>query len=298
MKILLALDGSDGSVVARDLVAGLPLSPSSEVHLVSAYQVPTDWAPALGSGMAWIDDAETALRDSLHETLRSLAAPLVARRLSIVEHVVRGRAATVIGDTAATVGADLIVTGSRGRGPLASALLGSVASEVAMHAPCPVLVARTARVSRLLVATDGSAGASRIPDRLVAWDLFRDVPADVVAVSISDSPTFELVIGLYTLGDERLASKRQDLHARYRADAETMASRLTEIGIPATAHVRTGDPAREILDAARERGADLVITGSRGLGTLDRMLLGSVARNVLTHFHGSVLVMRDPEATA
>jgi nucleotide-binding universal stress UspA family protein len=51
--------------------------------------------------------------------------------------------------------------------------------------------------------------------------------------------------------------------------------------------------AHEILHAARDHGADLVITGSRGLGALDRLLLGSVARNVLTHFAGSVLIMRE-----
>jgi nucleotide-binding universal stress UspA family protein len=72
-----------------------------------------------------------------------------------------------------------------------------------------------------------------------------------------------------------------------------MAARLSDIGIPATAHVRTGDVAHEILDAASDHGADLVITGSRGLGALDRLLLGSVARNVLTHFDGSVLIMRE-----
>ena len=117
----------------------------------------------------------------------------------------------------------------------------------------------------------------------------------MVAVSISDTPTFELIVGLYTLGDDRLADRRRNLHERHGRSAEEMASRLSGIGIPATAHVRTGDVAHEILHAARDHGADLVITGSRGLGALDRLLLGSVARSVLTHFGGSVLIMREAE---
>ena len=64
------------------------------------------------------------------------------------------------------------------------------------------------------------------------WD---GLPADVVAVSISDTPTFELIVGLYTLGDDRLADKRRNLHDRFRSSAEAMAERLSGIGIPATA---------------------------------------------------------------
>ena len=143
------------------------------------------------------------------------------------------------------------------------------------------------------IARPVTRSAEHIPDRLEAWGLFRGLSADVVAVSISDTPTFELIVGLYTLGDDRLAEKRRNLHERYGRSAETMAARLSAIGIPATGHVRNGDVAQEILHAARDHGADLVITGSRGLGALDRLLLGSVARNVLTHFGGSVLIMRE-----
>lgn len=295
MKILIALDGSKGAAIARDFVVALPLPDSTEVHLVAVYQVPTDWAPELGAQMAWIDDAETAMKDTLHETLRTMAAPFVAAGIHPIEHVVRGRAATAICDVAGSVDADLVVTGSRGRGVIAATLLGSVANEVATNAPCPVLVARSATASRLLVATDGSPNAEQIPDRLADWGVLRGLPAEVVAVSISDTPTFELIVGLYTLGDERLADKRRDMHDRYRRSADAMAARLSGIGIPATPHLRTGDVALEILHAARDHGADLVITGSRGLGALDRLLLGSVARSVLTHFSGSVLIMRQGE---
>jgi len=44
--------------------------------------------------------------------------------------------------------------------------------------------------------------------------------------------------------------------------------------------VLEGDPAGRIVEAARKRGADLIVIGSRGLGDLQGMLLGSVSHKV------------------
>lgn len=292
MKVLLAFDGSAPSLVARDLVAGLSWPAETVVHLVTAYEVPIDWTGGIGSTMDWVGDAEDAMRDELTDEMRSAVEPLSERGLEVERHLFRGRAADAITQAAADLGADLIVTGSRGRGQLASMLLGSVANEVASHAPCPVLVARSDRVSRLLVATDGSRHANAIPGWLARARVFEGLPADAVAVSIPDSPAFELTVGLYTLGDERLAQQRRELRERYAADAAAMAARLTEIGIPAASRVRAGDPAHEILEAATDHAADLIVTGSRGLEGLERLVLGSVARNVLVHARCSVLIVR------
>ena len=296
MRILLALDGSEPSVVARDLVAGLSWPRGTIAHVVAAYDVAIDWTGGVGSTMDWIGDVEDATRESLEDTLGGLVHPLIERGLEVKRHIVRGRAATAIIETASKVEADLIVTGSRGRGQLATMLLGSVANEVAAHAPCPVLVARGPTVSRLLVATDGSDAADAIPGRLGEWSAFHGSHADVVAVSVPDSPAFELMVGLYTLGDERLEAMRKEVAKRARTDADAMAERLAAAGIQATTHVRKGDPAHEILATAADHGSDLIVTASRGLGGLESLLLGSVARNVLTHARCSVLIVRDGAA--
>jgi nucleotide-binding universal stress UspA family protein len=52
------------------------------------------------------------------------------------------------------------------------------------------------------------------------------------------------------------------------------------------------EPSKQIVDESREWGADLIVTGSRGIGTLRRIMAGSVAHDVLTHARSSVLVMR------
>jgi nucleotide-binding universal stress UspA family protein len=65
---------------------------------------------------------------------------------------------------------------------------------------------------------------------------------------------------------------------------------------PGTAPVtelQFGDPAEVICRRAGELGADLVVIGSRGLGLLDRLLLGSVSSAVIQRAPCSVLVVRD-----
>jgi nucleotide-binding universal stress UspA family protein len=294
MQILVAVDGSAGSIVARDLVASLDWPAGTEITLLAAYQIPIDWTGGVGSTMDWVGDVEDATRESLIEQLRSLAEPLTERGWSVDRVVVRGRAASAIIDVARERGVDLIVTGSRGYGPLRSMLLGSVANEIVSDAPCAVLVARRPSVSRLVVATDGSKPARDIPGTLATLGVFSGLPAEVVAVSIPMGAAFETVVSLYTMGDERLASRREEMHAMYRRDAADMEAALSQLGLSPTTHVRAGDPAREIIAVAEERGADLIVTGTRGLGGIDRLLLGSVARNVLTHAHCSVLVTREP----
>ncbi len=82
---------------------------------------------------------------------------------------------------------------------------------------------------------------------------------------------------------------------RIAADA---AERLRSAGREAEIEVREGDAASEIIAAAKDRQADLVVIGSRGRSGLTRMMLGSVARNVLVGTASSVLVVREPRGDA
>ena len=59
-----------------------------------------------------------------------------------------------------------------------------------------------------------------------------------------------------------------------------------------TTSVRPGDYADEILEAATEQKADLIVIGSRGLGTVRAAVLGSVSQKVLHHADQAVLTVR------
>jgi nucleotide-binding universal stress UspA family protein len=293
MRIVLAIDGSPSSDQAARLVASLPWPSGTSIALLTVYEIPTAWlTEAVITTDDWLSGTERALRREADARMSTVAEAFEGRDVAIERHVVRGRAATAILATAAELGADVIVVGSRGHGPITSMLLGSVSAEVAAQAPCSVLVVRSDHVGRLLVGADGSDCAAIIPDVLADWATFTGLPATAVSVTPVDSPGFELLMGLYTLGSESMASQREDLQQRHRHHAEAMAERLSAIGIPARPEVRNGDPAHEIVAAATDSQADLVVTGSRCLHGVDRWLLGSVARDVLLHTAASVLIIR------
>jgi nucleotide-binding universal stress UspA family protein len=76
--------------------------------------------------------------------------------------------------------------------------------------------------------------------------------------------------------------------------AREMAAQLRDAGLRADGDRREGDAATEILAAADASKADLIVLGSHGRTGLARIVLGSVARNVLQHAACSVLIAREP----
>jgi len=113
VRILLALDGSPSSIVARDLVAGLAWPAETSVDVLCAFHTPADWTGGVGSTMDWAGDASDAMRDGLERQQRELAEPLVAAARHVECPVVEGRAADAISDTARERNVDLIVIGQR-----------------------------------------------------------------------------------------------------------------------------------------------------------------------------------------
>jgi nucleotide-binding universal stress UspA family protein len=70
------------------------------------------------------------------------------------------------------------------------------------------------------------------------------------------------------------------------------AQQLIQAGFTAEPICKSGDPAEEIMKVASKQKADLIVMGARGLGTIDRVLLGSVSMQVLQYAHCPVLVVR------
>jgi nucleotide-binding universal stress UspA family protein len=63
-------------------------------------------------------------------------------------------------------------------------------------------------------------------------------------------------------------------------------------GVVARSHASTGSAAEEVVDLAEEMGTGLIVMGSRGMGRIKRLAMGSVSDSVVRHAHCCVLVVR------
>jgi nucleotide-binding universal stress UspA family protein len=296
MRILLATDASRSADRARDLVASLPWPAGSIIRVVAAMQrsAPILKPPLAAAFAIQRDPADARLAHTL-DTALDAATRLIGRPdLRVERYLLVGRPGSAIIDEARQFAPDLIVVGSRGHGRFESMLLGSVSAEVVDHAPCPVLVVRDSTIDGILLADDGSKSASTARQLLLAWPIFHDVPVTVLSVAETELPTgsgfapgiTEPVIEAWTESAEEARRRSAEL-ARQGAEA------ITRAGGTAWPLVGEGDPAHAIVEEARRREVGLIIAGTRGHTGIRRLLLGSVARNVLLHAPCSVLIVRE-----
>ena len=170
----------------------------------------------------------------------------------------------------ANLEADLLSIGAHGQSRTAGVLFGSVATAMARHATCSVLIAREAATDAfpglILHASDGSAES---------LDAAR--AAGAIAAR-HDSTVVTLHVG--------------DGLDRGRAIAEESVALIKATGREPVPEVVQGSPRRRIVEVANEAGASLIVVGSRGRTGLKA--LGSVSEQVAHRASCSVLIVRQP----
>src|SRR5579872_164582 len=129
-----------------------------------------------------------------------------------------------------------------------------------------------------VVFMDASPGNSRPIAQQAAW-LARRFNAEIILLHVVAPLSYP--VGLLERGHEITA---RDLHAHIVQRAEhdlDQALRPELDGIAVTRILLRGDPAREIVETARNQNADLIVISTHGDGAFYRFLLGSVAAKVL-----------------
>ena len=298
MRVLLAVDGSATSASARQLVGSLAWPEDTVIEVVAAVEPVVDF---IGTTVMPMPTSSPELEfEAAHELADAVATAVTALEApgrTVTRALLHGRPATMIVEEAATFRADLIVVGSRGLGPLTSMLLGSVSAEVVDHAPCPVLVVRRPAIGSVLVAVDGSVSSQAAVTFLGTSRFLEGHHVEVLSVATKAAPMPPVALAGPRGPEVEPGPTRIDEHREW---AESIAAgavaSLQRDGLPGRASISQGDPAHEIIEAAKAFGCDLIVLGSRGHTGLSRLLLGSVARNVVLHTHASVLVVHEPRA--
>ena len=288
--ILLATDGSKDAELAATAAIDLSKRTRAELHAAHAWMplphfahpslVPERYHPPYEEGARRVLDEQVGRIERAGGTVAEA-------------HLVEGRPADAILDLAERIGADLVVVGTRGLGPVKRLLVGSVSLGVVHHADRPVLVVRGGAGSwppvRVVIGEDlsedarGAAGLGVTLGKLLGVETllvhtYESLPPHPEKLPRDDRELYEVMVEKY-LGhaEPALGARAAELEDAY--------------GMRPRVRLLTGDGARVLSEVAEEGGGTgLLVVGSRGLGAGGRMLMGSVSTKVLMAARGPVLV--------
>ena len=125
---------------------------------------------------------------------------------------------------------------------------------------------------------------------MAALAIEPDVEVDAVAVAESPLVPASLPFSAREAFRSLVAEVDEQERARLRDVLARATGRVSERARVHT-HTPAGDPARALLERAAD--ADLLVVGSRGLGAVRRLLLGTVSEKVLQHAPCPVLIVKE-----
>lgn len=275
--IVAGYTGSSPSTPAVEVAARLSQSIPSPLRIVHAFDLPSMDVP-MGPGIdppsqdeveQWCAEVTT----EAEELARGFGATDVSTQVFV------GSAPAALLENAGED--DLIVVGHRGRGELASAVLGSVAIQVSAHAPCPVVVitkgARTDVVGPIVVGVDGSEQSRKAARFAASWA--DHLNRDLTMVATWQPQTMVGMAGGWAL--PMMHDAGDQIEAATLSMLEDVAKEASEDypELAITCKAISGEPADALLRSAEEASA--LVVGSRGRGGFAGLLLGSVSHRVI-----------------
>src|SRR3954452_2428709 len=289
-RVVVGVDGSDGARAALRYAFLAAARRGAALDVVVAYPagMPWRWNPA-------IDAPEVeSVRSDLEARADTFSAEVRGTTPGVEDVPVTvltapGAAARVLVDSAEQ--ADLLVVGSRGRGAVRSAILGSVALHVVGDAPCPVVVVHQG-------AYDLDAGGPVV----VGLDDSGDAPG-VLLAALAEAALLGaevLAVTAYEAGDDwgdvnstgvpSAAQLREHVQRRIDEIVEQVRRDAAGQGMPAVRTELVEGSAYDVLPE-RARGAQLLVVGRRGHSAVPRLVLGSVALHAVVRTPCPVMVV-------
>ncbi|WIN00569.1 universal stress protein [Actinoplanes oblitus] len=280
------LVGTDGSAPAQAAVRWAAVEAqrrNAALTVLSVYD-PT-WAAAPGPPRRDLTEAAEEAEAVVAEARTAIGT--LAPSLTVHTVVAPGDPAAVLLEHGRDAG--LLVVGHRGRGGFTSLMLGSVGSRVSTHARCPTVVVRGRALAidgPVVVGVDGSPGSDLAIS--AAFEAARRRHGPVLAVHAYATPLPPVGPGLAPIAPP---DPEQIAKSHVTAVDEILAGWIDRFpDVPVQVQVATGTAAGLLVGASHH--AQLVVVGSRGLGTVAGTLLGSVGQQLLHHADCPILIAR------
>ena len=140
---------------------------------------------------------------------------------------------------------------------------------------------------RILVPVDGSDNALRaVRYAMHAGELFRD-PVELHLINVQRK---------VASGAVRMFISQEQLESFYRDEGEAALRSARELldaaGVTYHAHVAVGEEPQNIARYAQEHGCELIVMGTRGMGNIANLLLGSVSARTISLSSVPVLLVK------
>ena len=267
-KILLAADGSENTAQATKAAVDVSRMRGSEIHLIHVWHdVRTPHAHAF---------VKSELRRQGREILEKEVKRIGEMGGTVTRsHLREGRTFVEVIKLSDELDADLLLVGSHGYRGVRRMLMGSQSEDIVHHAHRPVLVVRRGEdvwpPARIAVGDDFSEDARKAAES--AANLGKLFGAQMLLL--------HAVPRLPHASSEAVEAKLDDRAGKL----EVILQQRPQSTIVA------GDPAEVLIEEAQEgKEPTLVAVGSRGLGLVGRLRLGSVSTKVIRAGLGAVLV--------
>jgi nucleotide-binding universal stress UspA family protein len=268
----------------KHILAAVDLNPTSEWAFARAVQIAVASDADLtavhvidrrNAEAAVADDALAAQAEArLAHLWADLPRPLAGR----FRHLIRaGTPATAIVNTAAEIGASLIVLGRHAVRPMVDAFLGTTASHIIRASAMPVLMVRdkpAGAYRKVMVGTDFSPNSSRA----LQAALKLAPGADFIVVNVFQTP----FPGFIRMSEEEIeAMKQEHMEEARRQVSEDLARFLDDHSGPNRPNVASlcerGDPINGLAQMVQRHQPELIAIGTQSKDATPGAKLGSVA---------------------
>lgn len=141
---------------------------------------------------------------------------------------------------------------------------------------------KTLQIKKIMVATDGSKNSFRAGK--LAIKLAKKTASELIIVSVISTPPYMIA------GPRYFSAARRKWHKKWTDQILNLAR---SGGVNVSAEILQSDSVvKSLLDFASREKVDLLVVGSRGLGTFKRLVIGSVSSAVVNHSTCAVLVVK------
>lgn len=294
MNVVLSTDGSKHAQFAEEVLAELVLDRESDVHLTAVTVCPSSDLHSLGIDFPEaIHEIVDQCRDHSQQILDAVQERQQSRVDQIETVILDGHPAKELLKFLEERKPDLCVVGSHGWTFSERFFLGSVSSQIAKYASCSVLVVKPhdeqfgpSQCRRIVIADDGSDDSLDAVKRFESHPISQESRIRFVSVLQNN---FSLNALIPEQMGEILQAKQEAMKERFERQVAEISTRFEMVDY----EIRQGSSVpHEIVNAAKDFGADLLVLGGKRKPMLERTFLGSTSLSVLNLSPCSVLIER------